>query len=311
MNKNIPTLIQLAYEIDIETSIIHSFPHPWGTNKAIGVMMQDRQIILKRKNNVNNLENEIKILSFLDKINIGNVEKVIKTKDNKYSINDENQTWMAYHWIIGCHVEDNLLNDAKLLGTILANFHIQTYPLTTHFINTDAIDFNKLYYKINSSNRLEVDVKNLIIELFDKKVFSLKKNLRSLPMCIIHGDFNLENTIKSSNQFFLIDFEFSRYASRITDLVSFFMRRDIKSGNFILCNEIFIKSFLESYISHVKHILPLTDKESNLLNIYLLLHLIQIYCDICHLEPQASLCIKFLEKLIHDNWLNETLVINK
>lgn len=308
MNKKFLTLIKLSYEVDIEASIIHNFPHPWGFNKAIGIILPETKIILKRKNNLTNLKNEIEILSFLEKINFGNIEKIIKTKDNKYFINIENHTWMVYQWFTGYHIQDDSLNDAKLLGIILANFHIRTLPLTTQIVRADVQNFNKLFFQISNINGLGIDIKNLIKEFFDKQVFSIEWHLRSLPMCIIHGDFNLENIIKRSDQFCLIDFEFSRYASRITDLVSFFIKRDIKSGNFILCKELFIKSFLESYMTHIEYILPMTDIEKNLLNIYLLLHIIKIYCDIYYVEPQASLCIKFLEKLLHDNWLNKILI---
>lgn len=242
-------------------TVINYVEHVWSHNNVILAHTENQQIIFKqwKDNMFKQMLNEENFFKYLISSGYKNFAQIIYTKNfaSYFLVNDK--YWRAYKYLPGEKINlsgDNSTNEFfQLIGKELSIFHSASHgyntfnPKKRHFdteLNLIINTLNKIK-KLTNSPKVQIILNFLNVELRP-----LLPKFNSLPKSYIHGDFNLENIILSTNKKSInfIDFEFSRYDIRIFDLASLYAPMRDANGNFILAEKNFITNILKGYIEH-------------------------------------------------------------
>ncbi|MGF9964887.1 phosphotransferase enzyme family protein [Bacillus rhizoplanae] len=237
--------------------------------KVTLITKEGRNYVLKKKENLDQIIAEVKLLTTLSKYNI-KVQQPLQTLEGDYFISDEDTYYCMYEYLTGSALEakniDQLRVLAKDIGKEIAKLHQALSKLRTE---VQFIERN-LYisvYKWAVPTIEENQVANpKVIQLMKQLQPDMKKVLPFLPKQIIHRDTHLSNLVFAGNSFTgFLDFEIAEINIRIFDICYFltsilselFNNEKLKSQWFSL-----IKPFIiEGYNNQT----PLTQEERSTL----------------------------------------------
>jgi len=172
-------------------------------------------------------------------------------------------------------------NKIEMVGKWLGSFH----SLTLNKISYIDLYSNRRKNLIRMIDSINSKADITVISIMKKVVDSIDNvnTADEIEVAQLHGNFALRNMIVDSHHVSLIDFEDSKKDCIYYDLGMFvaeLMNKSILLFNTVYNNHL-IKAFIQSYSSHVR-----IDK--NILNSYILYHLISSYYDVVNREKPIS-----------------------
>lgn len=226
LNKNLIIEI-LKIEYGIEVINIQELNR--GSSNIFIIYSQNNKYILKEfqnKRNKNTIEKEVKIINFLKTRNI-NVPTYIKTKNDKYYIENANRVIILQEYIEGYNLKNNnanyeqILESSRILGKLVKELsdyqklnddNIIEEQFSINALESGIVNMKNLRKEIHEDNiykeRIFSDI-NYKIKISKELVKKFDFNIiNKITITNSHGDYCVEQLIyRNNNEAVVIDFE--------------------------------------------------------------------------------------------------------
>ncbi|PEA54184.1 aminoglycoside phosphotransferase [Bacillus pseudomycoides] len=227
-----------------------------------------QKYILKKKENLDQIITEIKLLTTLSKYNI-KVQLPLQTLEGDDFVSYENTYYCMYEYLSGSCLEVKDINRLKVfacdIGKEIAKLHQALSPLHTEIQLIERNLFTTVYNWAKPTIEESPIVNPKVIQRMKQLKPDMEKILPSLPKQIIHRDTHLSNLVFDGNSFVgFLDFEIAEINIRIFDvcycltsiLSELFTNEKLKNQWFSL-----IKPIIEGYNTQT----PLAQEERSAL----------------------------------------------
>ncbi|MFI8708913.1 phosphotransferase enzyme family protein [Bacillus sp. NPDC077411] len=234
--------------------------------KVTLITNEKKNYVLKKKENLDQIIAEIKLLTTLSKYNI-KVQQPLQTLEGNYFVSYENTYYCMYEHLAGNVLEVKDINRLKVLagdiGKEIAKLHQALSQLHTEmqFIERDL--YMTVYEWAIPTIEESSNVSPKVIRLMKQLKPDMEKILPSLPKQMIHRDTHLSNLVFEGNSFVgFLDFEIAEINIRVFDICycltsilnELFTNEKLKNQWFSL-----IKPIIEGYNNQT----PLTQEEKS------------------------------------------------
>lgn len=236
--------------------------------KVTLITNEEKNYVLKKKENLDQIIAEVKLLTTLSKCNI-KAQQPLQTPEGDYFVSYENTYYCMYEYLAGNVLDVKDINRLKVLardiGKEIAKLHQALGQLHTEMQFIDHDLYMTVYEWAIPTIEESSIVNPKVIKLMKQLRPDMEKMLSSLAKQIIHRDTHLSNLVFEGNSFVgFLDFEIAEINIRIFDicycltsiLSELFTNEKLKNQWFSL-----IKPIIEGYNNQT----PLSQEEKSVL----------------------------------------------
>ncbi|MCM3617678.1 phosphotransferase [Sutcliffiella horikoshii] len=185
------------------------------------VTNDEDKFIIKRKDNLEQFNNELKLISHLRNNNFS-TQIPLSNKQGKYSVPYKDSNYSIYSYLEGCtfNTEESLNNPIipRLLGETIADLNkiMKSADFLSEYPNKDLY---KMVYGFAVNEISKVDISNELYSVYQELEEDVKNTVDILPKQLIHRDAHIHNIIFNNNRLSgVIDYEIVEVNVSIFDL---------------------------------------------------------------------------------------------
>lgn len=209
--------------------------------KLYKITAEEGVFSLKEYSRVKQVAFQVAALEHLAKQRFEFVPKIVYSKTGNPLSTGDGKYFFLTEWIEGSIVSINNLQKLEIASSLLAHFHLFSSNIESDFIKQENYQFNEgvSFFGMSLSRMKDLLMRwskeyksealleafqmlTTISKDFPEDQFTHLVQLEKNENAFIHGDYNYPNIIDSPNKsLYLIDFDKSQLAIRITDLLNF------------------------------------------------------------------------------------------